>query len=320
MARITAWGQARASATEETLLANTERCLTLLVDGAARGAVEVDSTVYAAFRANLDELARRIPDRLPDEEKFALIRSINQEYDAYRTAAENALRDRYAAWRSVVTLLVEELVHDLGIDATSLKVAPLLSQLKRISTTEEITGWRESLNRFLHPLEGNGPSEDLAARLRSADCSTANDNAAGLRGGGAAVEHLRRILQQGGDGFIVVFRLSCMEIVSQRFGSEAVEDCLMAVSAYLTAGLESNDSIYHWSDSALLAILQGRPSELLLTAELERIIAQNRESTINIAGRAIMLRIPITFHTTPINRLRNPEDLLRISARQTPAR
>jgi GGDEF domain-containing protein len=149
-----------------------------------------------------------------------------------------------------------------------------------------------------------------------ADCSTANDNAAGLRGGGSAVEHLRKILANGGDGFIVLFRLSCLDIISQRFGSEAVEDCLMAVSAFLTAGLQNNDAIYHWSDSALLAILQGRHSELIVTAELDRIIAQNRESSINVAGRAIMLRIPITFELTPINRLQNADDLLRISAQQ----
>jgi hypothetical protein len=59
---------------------------------------------------------------------------------------------------------------------------------------------------------------------------------------------------------------------------------------------------------------------MILTAELERIISQNRESTINMAGRAIMLRIPLSFQITAINRLRTPEDLLRISARQTIAR
>jgi hypothetical protein len=39
-----------------------------------------------------------------------------------------------------------------------------------------------------------------------------------------------------------------------------------------------------------------------------------------MAGRAIMLRIPLSFQITAINRLRTPEDLLRISARQTIAR
>jgi GGDEF domain-containing protein len=291
-----------------------------LVDGAARGALEIDAASYRRFRVNLDELARKIPDRLPDEEKIALIRCINQEFVSFRNGSETALRERMSAWRSALTLLVDELLHDLGIDTQSPKAAPLVQQLKRISTTEEIVTWRESINAFLHPMNAISPAEELAARLRTADCSTANDNAAGLRGGGAAVEHVRRIMDHNADGFIVVFNLSCLEIISQRFGPDAVEDALMAVSAYLTAGLQSDDSIYHWSDSALLAILQGRPSEMILTAELERIISQNRESTINMAGRAIMLRIPLSFQITAINRLRTPEDLLRISARQTIAR
>ena len=314
------WGQTNASGQEEALLESSERCLTLLVDGAARGAVEVDAVAYRNFRANLDELARKIPDHLPDEEKFALIRSINQEFDSYRTQTEAALRDRQGAWRAAATLLLDELTHDLGVDTTSPKFAPLAAQLRRISTAEEVGSWRDSLQEFLHPLDGTSPAEEMAARLRSSDCSTANDNAAGLRGGGAALEHVRKLMQMGEDGFIVLFRLSCLEIVNQRFGSDAVEDCLMAVSAYLMAGLESEDAIYHWSDSALLAILQRRPSENIVTAELERIISQNRESTVKIAGRAVMLRIPITFQITPLNRLRNAEELLRISARQSTAR
>ena len=118
----------------------------------------------------------------------------------------------------------------------------------------------------------------------------------------------------------MLFKLSCLEVISQRFGPEAVEDCLMAVSAFLMAGLQNEDAIFHWSDSALLAILQGRFSDFMVAAELDRIIAKNRESSINVAGRAIMLRIPITFELTPINRLRNADDLLKISVMQSAKR
>jgi hypothetical protein len=91
----------------------------------------------------------------------------------------------------------------------------------------------------------------------------------------------------------------------------------MAVSAFLTSSLHGDDTIYHWSDSSLLAILQGRPNEQILAAELQRIASQNRESSINVAGRAIMLRIPLAFDLTPINRLRTAEDLYRLSAQQS---
>jgi GGDEF domain-containing protein len=124
-------------------------------------------------------------------------------------------------------------------------------------------------------------------------------------------------MERGGAGFIVLIRLSCLEVINQRFGKEAVEDCLMAVSAFLTASLHSDDAIYHWSDSSLLAILQGRPSEQILAAELQRIASQNRDSSINVAGRTIMLRIPLAFELTPISRLRTADDLYRLSTQST---
>ena len=87
----------------------------------------------------------------------------------------------------------------------------------------------------------------------------------------------------------------------------------MAVAAFLTQSLHSDDAIYHWSDSSLLAILQGRANEQILTAELERIAFQNRETSVKIGGRATMLRIPITFDLTAIDRLQNADDLCKIT-------
>ena len=87
----------------------------------------------------------------------------------------------------------------------------------------------------------------------------------------------------------------------------------MAVAAFLTQSLHSDDAVYHWSDSSLLAILQGRANEQILTAELERIAMQNRETAVIIGGRSTMLRIPITFDLTPIERLHSAEDLYKIT-------
>jgi len=314
------WGQTQSSGNGKFGPSMADRCLTLLVEGAAAGVPEMDAAKYRAFRANVDELARRLPDHMPDKEKLALVSTIVREFESYRNDAETALREQVAGWRNLVSVLFGEVLAHLGVDAASADAAPLLQRTKLLTTAEDIEDWRERLDLYLHPANGNGPAAELAARLKAADRTTANDNAAGLRGAGSAVEHVREIMDAGEDGFVVVFKLSCLDIISQRFGPEAVEDCLMAVSAFLTAGLESDDAIYHWSDTALLAILRGRYSEFLVSADLERIISQNRESSINVAGRAIMLRIPISFEITPINRLRSADDLMRISANQAAKR
>ncbi len=314
--QLATWGQNRPTGNDGGGVPAVDRCLTLLVEGAATGVPEVDAESFLAFRTKVEGLARQLPGQLRDEDKLALIGSIVREFEDYRDGAESALREKQAAWRGLVRWLLSELLASLGVDCESGDAVPLLQLVKRLNSGDEINAWREKLNLFLHPLDGKGPAHDLEAKLKATDCSTENDNAAGLRGGGSAVEHVRKIMESGGEGFIVVFKLSCLDVISQRFGPEAVEDCLMAVSAFLTAGLESTDAIYHWSDTALLAILQGRYSEYIVSAELDRIISQNRESSINVAGRPIMLRLPISFEVTPINRLRTADDLLRISAYQ----
>jgi GGDEF domain-containing protein len=179
-------------------------------------------------------------------------------------------------------------------------------------TAEEIEGARSALEEFLRP-GGHERRNSRTAALKVADRTTANDNAAGLRGGGAAVEHLARVMEQGRHGFVVLFQLGCLDMICERFGIEAMQDCLMAVSAYLTHTLRRDDAIFHWSDSTLLAVVLDRPNEQILTAELERIASQNRDITINVGGRVVMLRIPLGFELIPIERLTSASDINRLS-------
>jgi len=314
--QITPWSKSGSTAEAETPISTIERTLTLLVEGTALNMPEVDAASYKAFRGNVNRLALQLPDRLPEEDKLALIRTILHEYENYRKLSESTLKERAAGWRGLVIMLFRDLLASLGMGTDSPEDQVLGREIAALASSDDLRDWRTKVEEFLHPRDAEGQAQGLAS-IKAANRSTANDNAAGLRGGGSAVEHLKKIMERGGGGFISLFRLSCLEVINQRFGSEAVEDCLMAVSAFLTASLHSDDAIYHWNDVSLLAILQGRPSEQILAAELQRIVSQNRDTSINVAGRTIMLRIPLAFDLTPINRLRTAEDLYRLSTQTT---
>jgi hypothetical protein len=303
-------------AEEKTDPGSAERCLTLLVDGVAANTPEVDPDFYRLFRAKVDRLSHQIPDRLPEDDKIALIKSILQEFEYYRKNADDEIRDRRAAWRTVVKSLLHEVLASLGVDSHAPDAELLFQQIMRMESAIDIKAWFSRMDNFLHPVDDKGKPKNVGSPLKVADRSNLNDNAAGLRGGGAAVEYLRLVMERGGDGFVVIFRLSCLDVVNQRFGMDAVQDCVMEISAFLTAGLQSADAIFHWSDSALMAIVQGRLGEQIMTAELQRLISRHRESSITIGGRAIMLRVPIAFELTPISSLTAPEDLYRLPPRK----
>jgi len=310
------WGGSDSSAKNEIPLPNPDRYLSMLLDGAVRNVPEVDAQTYKEFRSNLSRLSLQLPDRLPDADKLALIRVIVHEFENYRDGSERAARERLNAWRGLVEKMLLELLSTLGIGSGDSEVAPMAEKLEDMRTIEDVHAFKGLLQEFLHPTNPRIKAP-TASFFKVPDCSTENDNASGLLGGGAAVEHLKKIMERGGKGFIAIFRLSCLDVISQRFGPEAVEDCLMAVSAFLTESLQNEDTIYHWSDSSLLAILEGRVNEVILNAQLQRIAAANRETNVTIGGRNIMLRLPITFDLTPINRLRNAEDLFKLAALRT---
>jgi GGDEF domain-containing protein len=288
-------------------------CLTMLIEGAMQGVPEVDAQAYRRFRSNLDNLVHRMAGNLPLRERVELIKAVVQEFDCYRTETETALHEALTGWRGLIAKLFGKLVAALGIDARNPDVFSLTQRIRHLTAAAEIEAWDKKLSAFLDPRSGIAPAEDVPARMRVADTSTANHNLAGLHGGGLALARLTELIERGDRGYVVLFRLGCLDLINERFGEEAVEDAVMAVSAYLTHSLRREDMVYHWTDSSLLAILDKRANEYILSAELKRIVALNRDVNINIGGRTVMLRIPIAFDVVPINRLRSADDVRKLS-------
>jgi GGDEF domain-containing protein len=275
---------------------------------------EVDKEAYKEFRTHISQLTLHLPDPLPEENKLTQIHAVLHEFEEYRNSATVELRDRQINWRAILQFVLRELIERLSADMVSGEAARLVDKIAELSSAKEILHYQKELDAFLHPVDARGRVQEIASPLKVTDRSMANDNAAGLLGGGSAIEHLQRIIDRGGAGFVAFFRLGCMNIISERFGVEATEDCLMAIAAYLTHSMHADDTIYHWSDSSLLTIMQGRPNERIVRAELNRVVMQNRDISIKVEGREIVLRIPLEFDIYPIQLFRSADELHHISS------
>jgi GGDEF domain-containing protein len=311
--QMTGLGRTPSSAKGESAPPAFDRCMNLLVQGAAQNMPEIDEEAYKVFRGKVNEEAMQVSDMLSVADKLAQIQNIVHEFEIYRKCAEGALKARQNAWRALVSMQLQELLERVGVDAGSPDAAPLVAKIAGLESGEDIQAYRQRLRDFLHPYGTEQGIPVGASLLEAADHTTENDKATGLRGGGAAVDHVKHIMEHGGNGFIALFRLGCLEIISQRFGIEVVQDCVMAVSASLTHNLHSDDAIFHWSDSSLLIVLEGRRNQQILAAELQRIVAQNSEITVTIEGHNVMLRVPLDFDLTPISYLRNAEDVYKLT-------
>ncbi|MDE3199643.1 MAG: diguanylate cyclase [Acidobacteriota bacterium] len=286
-----------------------DRALTLLADGAMRQMGQLNAAEFESFCGRVGALARKMPDHLPEAEKIMHVRSVLKEFENYRAGEDALLHERLSGWRALVLTLFTELFAALGVDASSKSAASISDVIRHMNTAEEIAQLSARIEAFLHPGGSERKNDVDPAHLRKADRTTANDNAAGLRGGGAAVDHVQRMIDKGDKGLVAIFHLNVLDVISERFGMEAVQDCIMAVSAHLTHSLRKGDAIYHWSDASLLGVLEKRANSRIAMAELQRIASQNREITITVGGRAVMLRIPIEFELIELDQLESAEAL-----------
>jgi GGDEF domain-containing protein len=285
--------------------------LTHLLEALAKNTPAIDARAQEQLSAAIAGVIKKSPDRVHEAEKIKLVQTVVHELEHYRNATENALREQLDGWRGLVKNLVHEVAVNGATDAEQAGFHRLTSDVATLSTSQDLKAYSELLHTVLH-----APGSKKVAHKRSPvvdnSCAT-NDNAAGLRGGGAAVAHLQSVLDRCQAGFVAVIQLSCMNVIEERFGITAVEDCVMAVSAFLTDRLENDDAIYHWNDTTLLAIFEGRNNKGLLSKELEKIAAQNRDITININDRTVLIRVPLAFELSPVSGFHSGDDLYKFS-------
>jgi len=292
---------------ESLLLNSKDRILTIALEGVARNMPVLDESRYDRFYQTVRKQALETSDHAPDADKHSSVLRVIHEFEKYKQMSESDLRARQHEWRILAGTLLRELEERLGFDASSLEL-----RIGELESTEELKDFREELTSFLHPTF-NPEDGNAVLGFGGTDRSEDNHNLAGLRGGGAAVAHVRRLMERNRSCYVAQIRLGALDMINERFGEEAVGDCLMAVSSYLTASLHREDMVYHWTDSMLLVVLEDRATEKLARMELERIIAQNREITVNLHGRLVMLRIPLEFVLTPTRALAAPEEIYKLT-------
>jgi GGDEF domain-containing protein len=306
--RMCAWRNNEARSTDSGPSAAERRALGLLLEGAAINLPQIDPDLHRRFRSGILRSSISLVQPQSESHLLNIIASLVHEFETYRTDSEATLDARLKEWRLLTGLVINLLAVRDKIDQRSEAWAKIAVSLATAVTAEEIESLRTTLQK-LFQLSGEEQITKRAKEAEEQDRSTANDNAAGLRGGGAAIEHIGAMIAQSRPGYICLFRLSCLDVVGERFGPEGIQDCLMAVSAFLIQNMRAEDSIYHWSESSLLAVCDRKIREDILTAELNRVLARNREFTINIEDRAIMLRIPVALDLFPITQFKSADDL-----------
>lgn len=268
------------------------RCIDLLAEGTAINTPEILPGQFTHFRETVSATLPEINSSHNQGAMLTAIRHCLQPFEAYRLSTEAETRNLTREWHQMSDGLLA------GLEASGLlgpeagRILPIRQKLKAAEHAETIRALRievENLIGRYAPVASKrgGPT------LRG-DNGLIVESPTGLKGFPEAKVQLEEMLKNVEAGFVAFFHLTGVRMIESRFGYEAAQDCLMSVSSQLVQGMQSADRLYHLDKDVLMGILMNRPSREFAIGEMNRVAAQNRELTMRLEGRTVMLRVPIS--------------------------
>jgi YesN/AraC family two-component response regulator len=132
----------------------------------------------------------------------------------------------------------------------------------------------------------------------------------GLPGPTQAREHLAPLVGADPQCYLVLFKLTLLLTMEQRYGEDPARDYLNSSAQFLMQALRSDDRLYHWGRDVLMAVVRRQISPAAMRMEVARLTMENREYVMNVNGRSIMVGSPITFGLLPVLQFATLNDVL----------
>jgi PleD family two-component response regulator len=136
------------------------------------------------------------------------------------------------------------------------------------------------------------------------------ESPAGLPGPSEARACLQPLVGADAPCYVALLKLTVLKTVEERYGEKTAGEYLGMVAQLLVKALRPEDRLFHWGRDVLMAVLRRHISPAAVRMEIERLIAQARDYTIEISGRRMMISCLIAYNLLPASQYPDFSDLL----------
>lgn len=112
------------------------------------------------------------------------------------------------------------------------------------------------------------------------------------------------------DAYVVVFKLTSLPVVEQRYGRDASRNSLSATRKHMTEALQHGDRLMQVGHNFLLACLQRQSGDERVRLELAQLIGAHRRQLIPVNGRTVMIANLITLELVRLAEIESVSGLL----------
>lgn len=132
----------------------------------------------------------------------------------------------------------------------------------------------------------------------------------GLPGPSQAKELLTPLFGADHHTYVILFKLTMLETIEERYGEEAGADYLINVAQYLTQSLRSEDRLFHWGRNSLMAVVRRSISPVAVRMEVARLTSAPGDQVLDVHGRSIMVATSINSDFKPASQFSGLGEML----------
>lgn len=288
-------------------IADVEKFLVQLLDGVSRKQFDDRNTSYSDFYEKMSQLSMQLSLCSSVDEKFHALQETLYEIHRYQRSEGKESRSPELAWRTLAATALCALFTPVDAKRLSACDDRFLGETKLQELDEEIDDFESSMSLRPQLSGGNADCSEEWKRPFSTDL-----NPTRLKDGAELLGRLEQLINNHKVGYIIVFRLSCLDIVGERFGWDAVVDSVGAVSDHLSESMKRYGEVFYWNDSTLLAVVETRAPEKALTRSILQLINGNRDIFVQVGNHLVLLRMPLVFHLLSIADLASTKQFCKV--------
>jgi GGDEF domain-containing protein len=280
--------------------------LSLIVKKMGECAVDVDPEESQNFRAELRAIHEVLAPDLPRESMLILIESAIQVLEAYNNRITRKIGQQTRELQTIIRMLHHSLIGMSGETTRYVQGLERIGQeLDRGPGFRNLTSLKLDLGKCLSGLREEFERERTASKSmmeklqieiesfrraeggpapRSADAGT------GLPSQEDCIAAMKKAIERGTRHYAVVMVVNRVEPIVARFGRDAGNWMLSQFRKHIQTQLPL-DRLFHWSGSAMVAILERPLAFDQVHALIRRMVSAQIQDTYLVSGRSVLIPI-----------------------------
>ncbi len=290
------------------------KVISMLLEGIATYALDLDRDARQSFRERIGEIHRRMSSEAPVETLLQDAGKAVQAIGDYARQSTRLIQNQGAEMQSMIALLARTIADIGGVGGRGVaRLRKVGDDLERVAAVLGVSTLNTRLRECLGDIrtetkKQEAESERMVQALRREISrrqegwrSLGLDPVTDLPSELVAQAQLLSALRSGGQQHIAVFVLDSTQRINLPFGRAAGDEVVRALKQYLAGHLASSDRMFRWSGPAIVASLASTESFERVHARFSRFLGKPIERTFEVNGRPVSIPLSVAWSIFPLS-------------------